>query len=135
MNENQRSLPHSALTATTHCLTGCAIVEVTGMVIATALGWSAVSARAPARVRLRHRLDRPDGDNRQRVAPARARSDASRAGRRPVLVESRGGARDRVPVRVAAQPLADRVRGRSHAVVHAYHATHENHGTLESRAA
>ena len=29
-----------AISATTHCLTGCAIGEVTGMVIATALGWS-----------------------------------------------------------------------------------------------
>ena len=28
-----------ALTATTHCLTGCAIGEVAGMAIATALGW------------------------------------------------------------------------------------------------
>jgi hypothetical protein len=31
-----------AISATTHCLTGCAIGEVTGMVIATALGWSDV---------------------------------------------------------------------------------------------
>jgi hypothetical protein len=29
-----------ALTATIHCLTGCAIGEVTGMVIGIALGWS-----------------------------------------------------------------------------------------------
>jgi Domain of unknown function (DUF4396) len=29
-----------ALSATTHCLTGCAIGEITGFVIATALGWS-----------------------------------------------------------------------------------------------
>jgi hypothetical protein len=28
-----------AVTATTHCLTGCAIGEVAGMAIATALGW------------------------------------------------------------------------------------------------
>jgi hypothetical protein len=28
-----------AISATTHCLTGCAIGEVTGMAIATALGW------------------------------------------------------------------------------------------------
>src|SRR5919109_11710 len=28
-----------AISATTHCLTGCAIGEVTGMIIATALGW------------------------------------------------------------------------------------------------
>jgi hypothetical protein len=28
-----------AISATTHCLTGCAVGEVTGMAIATALGW------------------------------------------------------------------------------------------------
>jgi Domain of unknown function (DUF4396) len=33
------SLNRSALRATLHCLTGCAIGEVLGMVIATALGW------------------------------------------------------------------------------------------------
>ena len=30
---------HPALQATLHCLTGCAIGEVLGMVVATALGW------------------------------------------------------------------------------------------------
>ena len=35
-----RSLNRSAFSATTHCLTGCAIGEVLGMAIATALGWS-----------------------------------------------------------------------------------------------
>jgi hypothetical protein len=34
------SLNRSAFSATVHCLTGCAIGEVLGMVIATALGWS-----------------------------------------------------------------------------------------------
>jgi hypothetical protein len=33
------SLHRLALSATTHCLTGCAIGEVAGMAIATALGW------------------------------------------------------------------------------------------------
>jgi hypothetical protein len=33
------SLNRSAFQATTHCLTGCAIGEVLGMVVATALGW------------------------------------------------------------------------------------------------
>jgi len=33
------SLNRSAVRATLHCLTGCAIGEVLGMVIATALGW------------------------------------------------------------------------------------------------
>src|SRR5688500_3297697 len=35
-----RELDALALSATLHCLTGCAIGEVTGMVIGTALGWS-----------------------------------------------------------------------------------------------
>jgi hypothetical protein len=35
MKENTRS----AVQATLHCLTGCAIGEVLGMVVATALGW------------------------------------------------------------------------------------------------
>jgi hypothetical protein len=33
------SLNSLAVSATTHCLTGCAIGEVTGMVLATAFGW------------------------------------------------------------------------------------------------
>ena len=36
----QPSLSRVALSATVHCLTGCAIGEVLGMVIGTALGWS-----------------------------------------------------------------------------------------------
>ena len=42
------SLNRSALSATTHCLTGCAIGEVLGMAIATALGWSNVASIALA---------------------------------------------------------------------------------------
>ena len=42
------SLNRSAFSATTHCLTGCAIGEVLGMVIATALGWGAVASIALA---------------------------------------------------------------------------------------
>jgi hypothetical protein len=34
-----QSLNRTALQATTHCLTGCAIGEILGLVIATALGW------------------------------------------------------------------------------------------------
>jgi hypothetical protein len=37
--EQGDSLWRSAVQATLHCLTGCAIGEVLGMVIATALGW------------------------------------------------------------------------------------------------
>lgn len=35
-----QSLNRTALSATIHCLTGCAIGEILGMVIGTALGWS-----------------------------------------------------------------------------------------------
>jgi hypothetical protein len=35
-----RALDALALSATLHCLTGCAIGEVTGMIVGTALGWS-----------------------------------------------------------------------------------------------
>jgi hypothetical protein len=35
-----RALTRLAVTATLHCLTGCAIGEVLGMVIGTALGWT-----------------------------------------------------------------------------------------------
>jgi len=37
-----------AVSATNHCLTGCATGEVTGMVIATSLGWSEVAQVALA---------------------------------------------------------------------------------------
>src|SRR3954468_11422574 len=36
---SQPRLTRTAVTATVHCLTGCAIGEVLGMVIGTALGW------------------------------------------------------------------------------------------------
>ncbi|HZO69574.1 MAG TPA: DUF4396 domain-containing protein [Kribbellaceae bacterium] len=36
-----KELTRQAVSATLHCLTGCAIGEVLGMVIGTALGWSA----------------------------------------------------------------------------------------------
>jgi hypothetical protein len=42
------SLNRLAVSATTHCLTGCAIGEVTGMVVATALGWGDVASIALA---------------------------------------------------------------------------------------
>jgi hypothetical protein len=42
------SLNKTAFSATLHCLTGCAIGEVLGMVISTALGWSAVPSVAMA---------------------------------------------------------------------------------------
>src|SRR5918996_4923903 len=44
----QTDLNRLAISATTHCLTGCAIGEITGMVIATGLGWSDVGQIALA---------------------------------------------------------------------------------------
>ncbi len=40
---DRRRLTRMAVSATLHCLTGCAIGEVLGMVIGTALGWSDLS--------------------------------------------------------------------------------------------
>jgi hypothetical protein len=37
--ETGSALTRTAITATLHCLTGCAIGEVLGMIIGTALGW------------------------------------------------------------------------------------------------
>src|ERR671923_1877183 len=45
---NRRSLNRLATSATNHCLTGCLLGEVTGMVIATSLGWGAVASIAIA---------------------------------------------------------------------------------------
>jgi Domain of unknown function (DUF4396) len=42
------SLNSLAVSATTHCLTGCAIGEIVGMAIATALGWGNVAQIALA---------------------------------------------------------------------------------------
>jgi Domain of unknown function (DUF4396) len=46
--EVAQSLNRLAASATTHCLTGCVIGEVLGMVIATALGWNDVASIALA---------------------------------------------------------------------------------------
>ena len=51
MSEHQHSLPTDSLwrqatSATLHCLTGCAIGEVLGMVVGTALGWGPVATVA-----------------------------------------------------------------------------------------
>lgn len=42
------SLNRTAASATLHCLTGCAIGEVLGMIISTALGWATVPSIALA---------------------------------------------------------------------------------------
>ena len=46
--EGVESLNRLAFSATVHCLTGCAIGEVLGMIIGTALGWSNFSTIALA---------------------------------------------------------------------------------------
>jgi hypothetical protein len=48
MQNKDTSLNRTAFSATLHCLTGCAIGEVLGMVIGTALGWSNVATIALA---------------------------------------------------------------------------------------
>jgi hypothetical protein len=44
----EQSLNRLAASATNHCLTGCLIGEVTGMTIATALGWGDIASIALA---------------------------------------------------------------------------------------
>jgi len=48
MADGGASLTRTAISATLHCLTGCAIGEVLGMVIGTALGWGDVATIALA---------------------------------------------------------------------------------------
>ena len=48
MDPAHPSLNRLAAQATTHCLTGCAIGEVLGLVVATTLGWSDIAAIALA---------------------------------------------------------------------------------------
>jgi len=48
MTATDQSLNRIAFSATVHCLTGCAIGEVLGMIIGTALGWSDLATIALA---------------------------------------------------------------------------------------
>ncbi|MDF3017650.1 MAG: conserved rane protein of unknown function [Thermomicrobiales bacterium] len=47
MQTGGSSVRQLAFSATLHCLTGCAIGEVLGMVIGTGLGWSDAATIAP----------------------------------------------------------------------------------------
>jgi hypothetical protein len=47
-HEQASSVNRAAVSATLHCLTGCAIGEVLGMIIATALGWGNAASIALA---------------------------------------------------------------------------------------
>lgn len=46
--QREQSLNRLAFSATVHCLTGCAVGEVLGMIIGTALGWSDLATIALA---------------------------------------------------------------------------------------
>lgn len=48
MDHGTQGLTRMAVTATLHCLTGCAVGEVLGLVIGTALGWGTVPTIALA---------------------------------------------------------------------------------------
>ncbi|HEX5824282.1 MAG TPA: DUF4396 domain-containing protein [Candidatus Limnocylindrales bacterium] len=48
MSHEAVSLDRLAFQATRHCLTGCAIGEILGLVIATQLGWHDAASIAPA---------------------------------------------------------------------------------------
>lgn len=48
MQHADQTLNRTAISATLHCLTGCAIGEVLGLVIATALGWGDAASIALA---------------------------------------------------------------------------------------
>jgi hypothetical protein len=47
-HEHDTSLNRLAISATTHCLTGCAIGEISGMMLATAFGWGNIASIALA---------------------------------------------------------------------------------------
>jgi hypothetical protein len=46
--DRSSELTRTAVSATLHCLTGCAIGEILGLVIATALGWGDIASMALA---------------------------------------------------------------------------------------
>jgi Domain of unknown function (DUF4396) len=125
------SLNGSAVRSTAHCLTGCAIGEVLGMVIATALAWGNSASIAisvalafvfgyaltlgpiPADRRSGHDLHRDDGVDRQRVPPRRARRDGCRPLGRALLVEPCSQPRRRVRDHRSREQVAHRSRSRA----------------------
>ncbi len=97
----QASLTRSAIRATAHCLTGCAIGEVLGMVVATALGWGNAASIAVSIV----------------LAYALTLGPVLRAGVPPRRALSLTLASDTASI--AVMEIVD--RGRGHAVVHGLH--------------
>jgi hypothetical protein len=73
MHAGGSSLRQLAFSATLHCLTGCAIGEVLGMVIGTGLGWA---------------MHRPSPLRHVRL-PVRLLSDAASRARRALTAEAR----------------------------------------------
>ena len=157
------SLSRSAFSATTHCLTGCAIGEVLGLVIATALGWGNLSSIALA-VLLAFVFGytltlgpvlRAGVPLRRAVPLALASDTASITVMEitdnafilvvPGAMEAGIGdglfwwslAVGLLIAFVLALPLNRWLiaRGRGHALVHAYHEDHESHEQPHSRAA
>ena len=143
------ALTRAAVSATLHCLTGCAIGEVLGMVIGTALGWgdwptvalavglafvfgyaahgragaaqrADVRGRGEGRPGRRHRLDPGDGDRRQRGVLAVP--GAMEAGLDSALFW--GSLAFALAVAFVVTVPVNRAmiaRGRGHAVVHGMH--------------
>ena len=139
-----------ALSATLHCLTGCAIGEILGLMIGTAIGlstgWTIVLAvslaflfgyalstlpllkaglgarrRARGGVRRRHALHRHHGGRGQRRDGPHPRRDGGRAGQRRVLGEHD----DRADGPRSSPPTRSTgtcwQRGKGHALTHEYH--------------
>jgi hypothetical protein len=131
------SLNRSAFSATTHCLTGCAIGEVLGMVIATALGWGNTASIAisivlafffgyaltlgpvlRAGVPLRRALPLGFASDTASITVMEIVDNAfillvPGAIRAGLLVEPGAKSRNRLCFRVPAQPVADRAGTRS----------------------
>ena len=137
--DGSESLNRMAVRATLHCLTGCAIGEVLGMVIATALGWGnaasitlsivlaflfgyaltfgpdpagrrTVPSRSGADVRVGHRLDHDDGNSRNAFILIVPGAIAAGLYGFVVLVEFDRQPCHRIHRDRAREPLADRAR-------------------------
>ncbi len=139
MDRSACALTRQAVSATAHCLTGCAIGEVLGMVIGTALGWSdlatialavalaflfgyaltvgpvlragvALSAAVPVALAADTLSITVYGDRGQRDHAGDPRRNGRGRHQRGVLGQPRGRPRRRVRADRAGEPLSDRAR-------------------------